>query len=292
MAKIRSLAVVSGKGGAGKTSLAAAWARVASPVAVADCDVDAADLYLLLQPQVRDQGVFHAGHIAVVDYDKCTRCGECRNACAFGAIDETIYIDPVACEGCGVCEFVCPHGAASLVSADCGEWFVSETEAGPMAHARLYPGKENSGKLVSLVRKKAHEEAEKRDLELIIIDGPPGVGCPVIASVGGVDLVVTVAEPTVAGVHDAERVLKLAQHFRIPACVVINKSDINEDLARNMEDLAREQKAEVIGRIPYDVEFTKAQLASKTIVEYADKETAKRVKKIWKKLDQKLKEVK
>lgn len=282
---MKQLAVISGKGGTGKTSIAASLARLAKPVALADCDVDAADLHLLLHHEQTDRGVFSSGFMASVDGDLCTRCGVCVEACAYDAIDEQILIDPIACEGCGVCEFVCPHGAIRLQPVECGQWFVSNTVAGPMSHARLHPGKENSGRLVSLVRKKAVELAQQRKLELIIIDGPPGVGCPVIASIGGVDAVLIVTEPSLAGMHDCERVAELAAHFKIPAALTINKFDISDEISSKIEGLGESLGIEVVGKIPYTLDVTKAQLAGKTIVEYGGGRMREEIERMWKRLE-------
>ncbi len=282
---MKSLAVISGKGGTGKTSIAASLAHIAQPVVVADGDVDAADLHLLLDPQVKERGVFRAGLIAVVDRDLCTECGACIGACEFDAIDASVHIDPISCEGCGVCEFICPHGAISMVTAECGEWFVSKTAVGPMAHARLHPGKENSGRLVSLVRKKAANLGEEHGLNLIIIDGPPGVGCPVIASIGGVDCVLVVTEPTLPGFHDCERVLDLAAHFRVPATVAINKCDLNDDITGRIAKMCSERDVQVVGRIPYTTEFTRAQLVGKNIIEYGSDSLSPILWGIWNNLE-------
>lgn len=278
---MKSLAVISGKGGTGKTSITASLAWLAQPVVVADGDVDAADLHMLLKPEVKEKGAFIAGFTAIIDRELCTECGECVRACEFDAIDKSINIDPISCEGCGVCEFVCPHGAIRMEAADCGEWFVSRTAVGPMAHARLHPGKENSGRLVSLVRKKAADLGQENNLDLIIIDGPPGVGCPVIASIGGVDCVLVVTEPTLAGFHDCERVLDLAKHFKVPALVLINKSDLNNGIADQIAEASAKRGVKVVGRIPYITEFTKAQLAGKNVIEYGSDELTTILKDVW-----------
>jgi MinD superfamily P-loop ATPase len=286
---MKSLAVISGKGGTGKTSITASLAQMAKPAVVADGDVDAADLHLLLAPRVLEKGNFTSGFSATIDAALCTKCGICVEACAFNAIDDAIRIDPVSCEGCGVCEFVCPHGAASMVAAECGEWFVSQTKVGPMAHARLHPGKENSGKLVSLVRKKAMELGEQNGLNLTIIDGPPGVGCPVIASIGGVDCVLVVTEPTLSGLHDCERVLDLAAHFKIAASVVINKCDLNAEIAGRIARMCSERNIALAGQIPYTTEFTRAQLAGKSMAEYDSGILAEVLRGVWNNLKETLK---
>jgi len=278
---MKSLAVISGKGGTGKTSITAALASLARPVVIADGDVDAADLHLLMKPEIEENGAFVAGFVAVIDRDRCTECGACVEACAFNAIEKSIQIDTVSCEGCGVCEFVCPHGAISMAAAECGEWFVSKTVVGPMAHARLHPGKENSGRLVSLVRKKAADIGAENGLDLILIDGPPGVGCPVIASIGGVDCVLVVTEPTLSGLHDCERVLDLAAHFKVPAAVAINKCDLNDEIADRIAGMCSKRGVQVVGRVPYNVEFTKAQLEGKSIVEYGSEDLSNIMQSIW-----------
>lgn len=286
---MKSFAVISGKGGTGKTSITASLAHIAKPSVVADGDVDAADLHLLLEPRIVERGTFTSGFAAIIDPALCTNCGTCVEACAFNAIDAAVHIDPVSCEGCGVCEFVCPHGAASMIVAECGEWFISQTKVGPMAHARLRPGKENSGKLVSMVRKKATELGEQNGLDLIIIDGPPGVGCPVIASIGGVDCVLIVTEPTLSGLHDCERVLDLARHFRISASVVINKCDLNGKNSDRIARMCSERDVALAGQIPYTTEFTRAQLAGKSIVEYDSGTASKTLHTIWNNLEKALK---
>jgi MinD superfamily P-loop ATPase len=278
----KTVVIISGKGGTGKTSLTASFALLAKNAVLADCDVDAADLHLLLKPNVREEHRFVSGEMASIDPSKCTSCGRCADACAFSAIDRSYVVDPVACEGCAVCTLVCPAGAVTMSPSECGEWFVSKTRAGWMAHAKLIPGKENSGRLVSLVRTKASELAEKQKSERIIVDGPPGVGCPVIASIGNTDLAVIVTEPSLSGLHDLKRAAQLAAHFRVEAAVVINKSDINEDISREIEEFCREKDILMAGRIPYSTDFVKAQLAGKSIVEYGDCAAAASVRMVYK----------
>lgn len=275
----KELLVISGKGGTGKTSLTAAFALLAGrggrqPV-LADCDVDAADLHLILLPTTRQRETFLAGHEARVREGDCVRCGACYTRCRFGAIakgaggagEAEFIVDPLACEGCGVCVQACPVGAIDFPVAECGEWFVSGTRAGTMIHARLNAGGENSGKLVSLVRKQAAESARQSDADLVIIDGPPGVGCPVIASLGGVSFALVVTEPTVSGFHDMARVLDLAKHFSVPAAVCVNKWDINPEQAAAIEALAESRGAKLAGRIRYARGFTEALRAGRAVTE-------------------------
>ena len=278
----KTIVVISGKGGTGKTSITASMACLASGAVIADCDVDAPDLHLILKPEVIEEGRFMSGLIASIDRDLCTECGECRRACAFGAIGEELSVDPIACEGCAVCDLVCPAGAVRLETADCGQWFLSKTRAGLMSHARLDPGKENSGRLVSLVRTKAKEEAERTGSELIIVDGPPGIGCSVIASMAGCDMALVVTEPTLSGVSDMQRVLDLALHFKIPAAVAINKYDINVDIAGEIEAMLAERGVHFAGMVPYDTSFTEAQLAGKSVVEYGGDGAAPHVERLCK----------
>ena len=280
----KSVVIISGKGGTGKTSVTAALALLAKDAVLADCDVDAPDLHLIIDPKVIEEDEFISGKIASIDLSKCNSCGKCVSACVFSAISDSYIVDPVACEGCGVCELICPEKAVRMEPADCGRWFISETRAGPMVHARLHPGKENSGKLVSLVRGKAQEIAQKKNHKLIIIDGPPGVGCPVIASVGGNDLALIVTEPTLSGLSDLERVADLAAHFNIPAAVAINKYDINKEISGRIEKLCDGKGIQILGRISYDMVFIEAQLVAKSVVEYGKGPAADEIEKLWNRL--------
>ncbi len=279
---MRELVVISGKGGTGKTSLTAAFAALCQNSVLCDADVDAADLHLLMTPTIVTRTDFQAGNEAVIDKALCTECGLCLELCRFGAVREDFTIDTIACEGCGVCVDFCPVNAIAFPAKTCGEWYRSDSRFGPMIHARLGIAEENSGRLVSLVRQEARDFAEKNGHDLIITDGPPGVGCPVIASLGGATAVCIVTEPTVSGLHDMERVMRLAAHFRIPGMVVVNKYDLNPAMAQNIEDLARERNVACLGRIPFDPVFTRAMVQGKTIVEYdKDSELTKTVKAIW-----------
>ena len=286
---MKELVVISGKGGTGKTSLMAAFASLAKNKVLCDADVDAADLHLITAPTLRERHAFQGGHTAIIDQEKCTRCGVCQDLCKWSAINDDFEIDSIACEGCGVCFYLCPEQAVDFPLNTCGEWFISDTAFGPMVHARLGIAEENSGKLVSLVRRKARELAESKHLDFILTDGPPGVGCPVIAAVGGASGVLIVTEPTVSGKHDMERVVQLAAHFKIPAMVCVNKFDLNLDQTSAIEGFAEESNASCLGRIPFDPIFTKSMVQGQNIFEY-DKasETGKAVKQLWDKIREKI----
>lgn len=265
---MQELIVISGKGGTGKTSFVAAFASLAENKVLCDADVDAADLHLVLAPDIRQREPFTSGHTAVIGKKRCTECGLCRELCRWDAIGEDFTVDAVACEGCGVCVHFCPEKAIDFPENTCGEWFVSETRFGPMVHARLGIAEENSGKLVALVRQEAGKLAEARGSTLILTDGPPGVGCPVIASMGGASGVLIVAEPSVSGVHDMERVVQLAAHFNVPAMVCVNKFDINTEKSRQIEEFAIRRGLAFLGRVPFDPAFTHAMVQGRTIFEY------------------------
>ncbi len=284
---VQELVVISGKGGTGKTSVAASLAALAERPVLADCDVDAADLHLLLAPTHRARHEFFAGREAVIRQADCTRCGECERLCRFQAIrrqDGEFSVDPAACEGCGVCVRFCPDKAIDFPERRCGEWMVSETRFGPVVHARLNAAAENSGKLVTVVRQEARRLAELEHRPWVIVDGPPGIGCPVIASVGGATLVLVVTEPTVSGEHDLKRVLALTRHFGVEAAVCVNKWDINPEMAGKIEALARQEGARLAGRIAYDPTVTRAQLQERTVMETASP-AAEDIRKIWRALN-------
>lgn len=268
---MRELVIVSGKGGTGKTSLTAAFATLAGHGVLCDADVDAADLHLLMQPQVRQRHDFIGGGKAVIDKERCTSCGLCRDLCRFAAITSDFRVESLHCEGCGVCVDLCPAAAIDFPLQICGQWFISDTRFGSMVHARLGIAQENSGKLVSLVRKEARRVAEEQGSDLILTDGPPGIGCPVIAALGGATALLLVVEPTVSGIHDMERVVDLAAHFRLPGMVCINKYDLNLDNTIAIEEMARRRKLAVVGRIPFDAAFVKAMVAGKTLVEFGER---------------------
>ncbi len=278
---MKQLTIISGKGGTGKTTIAAAFASLAKDAVIADCDVDAADMHLILQPEILETIDFTGLDVASIDESLCIKCGKCKDACRFDAIRDDITINIYECEGCGVCEYVCPEDAVSLIERKAGDAYISKTRFGPMAHARLGIGEEASGKLVSFVRNNARTLAQKHNKDLIIIDGPPGTGCSVIASITGVDMVMVVTEPSVSGIHDLERVLGVAGHFNIPAVVCINKYDINEENVLLIEKYCSENGVEVVGKLPYDDTPTKAMLQEMTVIEYSDGEFSRRVKEIW-----------
>jgi len=278
---MKEITVVSGKGGTGKTSIVASFAALAKSKVLADCDVDAADLHLVLSPRVNHSEEFYGGKGARIDPEKCIQCGECRELCRFDAIGEDFVVDEFSCEGCGVCFYACPEGAVDFSERKSGDWFISDTDYGPMVHAKLGIAEENSGKLVSVVRGEARKIAEERGLDLVIVDGSPGIGCPVIASVTGSDLLLVVTEPTLSGIHDLERILKLAAHFEIPALVCVNKYDINEEMTGRIEKYCEENGLRVAGRVPYDAVVTKAQIAGVSVVEYSSSSVSKAIEKLW-----------
>jgi MinD superfamily P-loop ATPase len=279
---MKELVIISGKGGTGKTSIVSAFAALAENKVLCDADVDAADLHLIMAPEILERHDFKGGNKAVIDKDKCTECGLCRQLCRWDAISEDFEVAPISCEGCGVCWYFCPEKAIEFPQKTCGEWYISETRFGPMVHARLGIAEENSGKLVTLARQEAKKLGEARGLDLILTDGPPGIGCPVIASIGGASAVLIVAEPTVSGRHDMERVAQLAAHFRVPALLSINKFDLNSDEAKAIEQVATEHNIRVLNRVPFDPAFTKAMVQGKTIVEFdGNSEGNKAIGKMW-----------
>jgi MinD superfamily P-loop ATPase len=282
---MKQLTILSGKGGTGKTSITAAFAVLAKNAVVTDCDVDAPDLHMLMHPEIIKTQEFKGSKVAIIDETKCIKCGLCKEKCAFDAITSNLNVDIIACEGCGVCAFVCPKNATTLADRVSGEAYISKTKFGLMSHALLNPGESNSGKLVTLVRQNAKILAEKEKRNLIIIDGSPGIGCPVIASITGVNAALVVTEPTLSGIHDLERVLKLLDHFNVTAFVCVNMCNINVDNTNKILSFCKENGTEVVGIIPFSPEVTEAMVNGKTIVGYSpESNVAEEIMSMWKKL--------
>ncbi|HEY98659.1 MAG TPA: 4Fe-4S binding protein [Dehalococcoidia bacterium] len=277
---MKEIVVLSGKGGTGKTSIVGAFAYLAKSKVMVDCDVDAADLYLLLQPEHGEEHEFWSGQTAVIDGAKCTHCGLCEQLCRFDAIHDLV-VDDASCEGCGFCANVCPAEAITMKENLAGHWFISKTKYGTLVHARLGIAQENSGKLVAMVRQQAKKIAEESGIELIISDGPPGIGCPVISSLSGTDLALLVTEPTLSGQHDLERVIGVCRHFTVPALVCINKFDINDANTRKIEAYCRNQGIDIASKIPYDSKVTEAMIHGKTVMEYNPNGAAQHIEKLW-----------
>lgn len=288
---MKELVVISGKGGTGKTSIAASFASLAQDAVLADCDVDAADLHLILNPKIKQSFDFIGGKQAAIIAEKCAACGKCKELCKFDAVslsgpandvvEKTFLIDPISCEGCKVCVQFCPAGAIKFEDCINGQWFISDTRFGPMVHARLGIAEENSGKLVTLIRKEAKRISEEQEKDFLIIDGSPGIGCPVIASVTGADMALIVTEPSLSGKHDLDRAAQLTSNFQIPTLVCINKADINPEISDQIERDAQSRGLKVAGKIRYDNVFTKAQIAESTIIEYTDGAVSEDIKILW-----------
>ena len=284
---MKELVIISGKGGTGKTSIVSAFASLAENKILCDADVDAADLHLITAPDIQQRNDFKGGSKAIIDKRFCTECGLCRDLCRWNAINDDFVVDDLECEGCGVCVYFCPEKAIEFPVQTCGEWYISETRFGPMVHARLGIAQENSGKLVTIVRQEAKKLAEKNNLDLIITDGPPGVGCPVIASIGGASAILIVTEPTVSGRHDMERVAQLAAYFKVPAMVCVNKFDLNQKEAQAIEKYSKNMGIAVLGKIPFDNAVTKSMVQGKTVFEYdKDSVSAGAIMTIWKQISE------
>ena len=277
---MKEIVVLSGKGGTGKTSIVGSFAALVENKVLADCDVDAADLHLLLKPVIKQNNEFWSGQVAEIDEEKCTQCGLCQEVCHFAAIDD-FKVDPIACEGCGFCFHICPAEAITMKETLSGQWFISDTRYGTLVHARLGIAQENSGKLVALVRQQAKKIAEKQGFGYIISDGSPGIGCPVISSLSGADLALLVTEPTLSGIHDLERVLGVCHHFGVPALVCVNKYDLNEDNTHQIENYCSSRGIEVAARIPFDNVVTEALVQGLPVVEYSQGKVAQEIGKLW-----------
>jgi len=279
----KQLTIISGKGGTGKTTFTAAFAQLTEKKVMADCDVDAADLYLILTPEIRQSSPFFGSRTPVVDLEKCTQCGVCTEVCRFDAIHDGV-LNLFACDHCALCMHACPEKVITMEEAHSGDWFISETRFGPMIHARLGIAEENSGKLVSVVRKEAMDLAKDNGAEWVIVDGPPGIGCPVTAALTGVNKVLVITEPTLSGIHDMERVLSLTAHFNIPAQVCINKYDIHPANTQQIESYCLGKGIEVVGKIPFHRGVIEAMVAGKTVIEADVPEVTPAVKQVWEKV--------
>ncbi len=288
---MNELVVISGKGGTGKTSIVASFAALAGNSVLADCDVDAADLHLVLEPEILERHDFSGGKRAKIIPEKCTGCEKCFHICRFDAVypdKQQFKVDPVGCEGCGVCEWFCPEDAIEFSPALNGEWFVSKTRYGSMVHAKLGVAEENSGKLVSAVREKSRELAKEQGLDLVLIDGSPGIGCPVIASLTGATMTLIVSEPTLSGMHDLMRVAQLVKHFKIPGAVCVNKWDLNPQITAQIEKLADDIGFVRAGKIRYDRAVTEAQIRKLAVVEHQQDGCAEDVRAVWKTISETL----
>jgi MinD superfamily P-loop ATPase len=299
---MKQLVILSGKGGTGKTSITAAFAHLAAQselanqVILADADVDAANLELVLQPRLKEKKDFKGGKVALIDHDTCSSCGECRVVCRFDAInftDDLYLVDPIACDGCAACVYQCPSGSIAMQEKVAGQFYSSESRYGPLYHANLFPGQENSGKLVTLVKQRARLQALDEKCQLVIVDGPPGIGCPVISAVSGADLVLIVAEPTMAGVHDMHRILQTVQHFGVRAVVCINKADIYPAGTDEIETFCHQSDIETVGRIPFDLTIASAMVAGKAVTEFNPQASSSvAISAVWEKVKTSLLEVK
>jgi MinD superfamily P-loop ATPase len=284
---MKQLVVLSGKGGAGKTTVCAALAHLMQRnerLVLVDADVDAPNLGLILEPKVLEERPFSGGRRAVIETRRCTACGLCAEVCRFEAImhsDDRYTVDTLGCEGCAACFYACPAEAIRMEECLSGHWFRSETRFGPLVHAQLRPGEENSGKLVSAVRQEALAVADETAADWIVVDGSPGIGCPVIAAVVGTDLALLVIEPTVSGVHDFGRVLGVTQHFRVPAAVCINKADLNPELTQEIVELAAEEGLPVLAQIPYDDVVIEAMRRARAVTELPDNGVAEALRALW-----------
>lgn len=284
---MKEVVVLSGKGGTGKTSIVGSFAALAKDAVLVDCDVDAADLHLLLRPVMQQKQEFWNGQVAVINESKCTQCGLCQDLCRFRAIKD-FNVDRTSCEGCRFCYRVCPSDAITMKNNMAGHLFISNTEYGPMVHARLGIAQENSGKLVATVRQQAKKIAEEQNLTYLISDGPPGIGCPVISSLSGANLALLITEPSLSGIHDLERVLEVCGHFNVPGLVCINKFDINVENTQKIETFCQAQGADVVAKIPFDNVFTEAMVHVMPVVKYSDGLVGREIRQLWQNIAERL----
>jgi MinD superfamily P-loop ATPase len=283
---VKQILITSGKGGTGKTIITASFASLAERKVLCDCDVDAADLHLLLHPVKRESYPFSGGMLASIEDERCTGCGECIRVCRFEAIEKDFTVDAISCEGCGLCARICPEHAITMRKHTCGEWYISDTKYGTMVHAKLGIAEENSGKLVSVTREAAKRCAEEEGVQYVLIDGPPGIGCPVIASLSGVDLALMVTEPTLSGIHDLERIHRVAKHFGILTACVINKGDINYENTRIIKKWCEQQSVRIVGVIPFERKVTEAIVKGIPPVEDNGNSATEEIKKVWKSVEE------
>lgn len=284
---MKEIVVISGKGGTGKTSITASFSMIgANNIVCADCDVDAADMHLLLEPDYSFSEDFYSGELAVIDQDDCTRCGLCIEKCRFDAIyieNNDFKVNEIDCQGCAFCSHICPDDAIEMIEQKAGRWFISKTKAANiMVHAKLGIGAENSGKLVAKVKNEARRICKEQELDYVLVDGSPGIGCPVISSITGADYVVLVTEPTVSGVHDLKRVYELVKKFNISCGCIINKYDINPDKSKEIKDFLEAKGIGLITQLPYDESFTKAMTLGQTMYEYDNNHIKQELTNSWK----------
>lgn len=267
---MREIVIISGKGGTGKTSVSSSFAHLMQNGVICDLDVDTPDMHIILEPQIKSEHKFVSGVEAVINQESCTQCGKCYSLCRFDAVRQGadgFFTDSISCEGCGVCAALCPAGAISLEEKHCGQWYESESRFGPMVHARLFPGEENSGRLVSLLKQRAREYARESGRDIILCDGSPGIGCPVISSLSGASMAVAVVEPTPSGGHDFLRVADLCDHFRIPVGVLINKADLNQGESEKIAAECAMRGYALLGKIPFSRDVADAMIARKAVTE-------------------------
>ncbi|MEN8198460.1 MAG: 4Fe-4S binding protein [Thermodesulfobacteriota bacterium] len=287
---MKEVLILSGKGGTGKTSFTGAFADLAEKKILVDCDVDASDLHLLLAPRPVQEHEFRSGVKARVNRATCNGCGICADLCQFEAVELTEYaeISQLSCEGCGVCAHFCPEQAIHLDENHCGTWYVAETDYGPLVHAQLFAGEENSGKLVSRIKKEAQQLGESEGIDLILIDGAPGVGCPVIASLSNVDYAMVITEPTQSGKHDLERILDLTEHFKVPAAVCINKWDLHPDMSAEIGELCKERNIPLLGKVPFDPQVIDCQIQGVPVTRSDTSLAAFSIRDVWQRLSETL----